>query len=80
VFAFWIVLSVTMVLFFSFAGFWHRYYLCMLAPGIAGLAGPGVVQVVRAFREKRTWKRFLLPASLAATVAVEVFMSGITPA
>ena len=71
VFIFWIGWLIAMYGFFSFADFWHRYYLCMVAPGIAGLAGPGIAEMVRAFREKRGWKQFLLPASLAVTFAFE---------
>ncbi|MEL4106928.1 glycosyltransferase family 39 protein [Oscillospiraceae bacterium WX1] len=69
---FWIVWLVTMVVFFSFAGFWHRYYLCMVAPGVAGLVGIGLPEMVRAFREKRGWKQLLLPISLLTTFALEI--------
>lgn len=72
VFAFWILWLVTMCAFFSFAGFWHRYYLCILAPGIAGIVGPGIVEMVKRFREKHGWKQFLLPISLIATFAVQL--------
>lgn len=70
VFLFWIVWLVTMYAFFSFAGFWHRYYLCMFAPGVAGLVGIGFPELVRAFREDRSWRRFLLPAGFVCTFAV----------
>lgn len=33
-FVFWSLWLVTMTVFFSFAGFYHRYYLCMMAPAI----------------------------------------------
>ncbi|UOO37868.1 glycosyltransferase family 39 protein [Oscillospiraceae bacterium CM] len=69
---FWIIWLMTMVVFFSFAGFWHRYYLCMVAPGVAGLVGIGLPEMVRAFREKRGWKQLLLPISLLATFALEI--------
>ena len=69
---FWSAWVVTMVLFFSFAGFYHRYYLCMLAPGIAGLCGIGIPEMVNAFREKRGWKQFLLPLALLGTIIVEL--------
>lgn len=36
---FWTIWLITDAVFFSFADFWHRYYLCILAPAIAGLAG-----------------------------------------
>jgi 4-amino-4-deoxy-L-arabinose transferase-like glycosyltransferase len=64
---FWIVWLAVMYIFFSFAGFWHQYYLCMLAPGIAGLVGIGLPEMVRAFRDRKGWKQVLLPLSLAAT-------------
>ncbi|MPL99736.1 hypothetical protein SDC9_45957 [bioreactor metagenome] len=72
VFLFWIIWLVTMYGFFSFAGFWHRYYLCMFAPGIAGLVGIGVPELVRTFRDKRGWKQFLLPLCLIVTFAIEI--------
>ena len=70
--AFWLIWLVTMAAFFSFAGFYHRYYLCMLAPGIAGLCGIGFPELVRTFRDRRGWKRFLLPAALLATLTVQL--------
>lgn len=77
VFTFWILWLVTMGLFFSFAGFFHRYYLCMLAPAIAVLAGIGVVTMVRGFlAEKSSWKDYIRPVfllvSLVATIVLEV--------
>jgi 4-amino-4-deoxy-L-arabinose transferase-like glycosyltransferase len=72
VFIFWIIWLVTMYTFFSFAGFWHRYYLCMFAPAIAGLAGIGVPEMVKAFRDRHGWKQFLLPVSLLGTFAPEL--------
>lgn len=68
---YWILCLLTMLVFFSFASFWHRYYLCMAAPCIAALTGIGVAAMFQAFRDKRGWKQFLLPASLFATFAVE---------
>lgn len=71
VFVFWVVWLIVMYAFFSFAGFWHRYYLCMLAPAIAGIVGPGLTEMVQAFNDKHRWKQFLLPLSLLATLTVE---------
>lgn len=70
VFVYWGIWLLTMAVFFSFAGFYHRYYLCMLAPGIAGLAGPGLVAMIEAFKARHPWKKFLLPLSLIATTGV----------
>lgn len=69
---FWILWLATMVIFFSFAGFFHRYYTCMLAPGIAGCVGIGFPGMVRAFRSRQGWRQWLLPVSVAATFAVEI--------
>src|SRR3989442_9294625 len=39
----WGTWLLTMVVFFSYAHFFHLYYLSMLAPAIAALVGAGVV-------------------------------------
>lgn len=72
VFFYWVIWLAAMVLFFSFAGFFHRYYLCMLAPGVAGVAGIGLVEMGKALRQRRGWRRILPPLSLAAATAVNV--------
>ncbi|MGN6564493.1 MAG: glycosyltransferase family 39 protein [Thermomicrobiales bacterium] len=64
---------VTMAAFFSVAGFYHRYYLTMLAPGVAALAGLGVAVLWRVWR-KGGWKNWLgwaLPAALVGAAAVQ---------
>lgn len=70
-FIFWLVWVVTMFGFFSFASFWHRYYLCMFAPGIAGLCGIGIPALVRAFRDRQSWRQFVLPGALLGTLGLE---------
>lgn len=45
---------ITGVLFFSVAGFFHEYYLSMLAPPLAALVGVGFVSLWRLF-SKRNW-------------------------
>ena len=67
---YWTIWLLTMAVFFSFAGFWHRYYLCILAPGLAGLIGPGIVEMGRTFRARKDWRQWLLPAAVLATDAV----------
>ena len=69
---YWVLWLAVMAVFFSFASFFHRYYLCMLAPGIAGLAGIGISEMVRAFWKRDGWQQWLLPLSLLATSAVEI--------
>ena len=71
-FIYWALWLATIFFFFSFAGFWHRYYLCMAAPAIAGLVGPGVVAVAKDFHEKRGWKQVLLPAAFILNFIVEI--------
>ncbi len=69
IFAFWGVWLVTLGAFFSFASFYHRYYLCMLAPGIAGVVGIGFPEMLRAFRDRRGVKQWLLPLCLVSSTA-----------
>ena len=57
---------------FSFASFWHPYYLVVLAPAVAALAGIGVVSMWRDYRERAAGVRgWLLPLSLLATAALQ---------
>ena len=65
----WGTWTLTMAVFFSIAGFFHRYYLSMLAPGIAALAGIGLVLLWRDYRNATTrdWHGFLLPVALVMT-------------
>ena len=72
VFAFWGLWLATMFAFFSFAGFYHRYYLCMMAPAIAVLSAVGLVKMAKDFKEKNKWRQFLLPISLIATLSIEL--------
>jgi len=60
--------------FFSVAGFFHHYYLIMLAPPIAALAGAGWVELWNHYRGKEDWKRWLLPAGLLAATAFELYI------
>jgi 4-amino-4-deoxy-L-arabinose transferase and related glycosyltransferases of PMT family len=74
---YWALWLVVMAVFFSFAGFYHRYYLSMLAPAIAALSGVGIVTMVRGFRHRSENQRnyirptFLLLA-LLANIGLEV--------
>ncbi len=74
---FWALWLAAMVGFFSFAGFYHRYYLCMLAPAIAVLSGVGIVTMYRGFRHKKeNWKGYIRPvfliAALLGNIALEI--------
>lgn len=66
-------LIVPMIGYFSIAGFFHRYYLSMLAPGLAMLAGIAVVEMWKAYLQQG-WKWFLLPVSLIASAAVQALI------
>ncbi len=59
-------------IFFSVAGFFHEYYLSMLAPAIAALVGIGIAEVWR-LRAQHSWVA-LLAVGLAsvATLAVQI--------
>jgi len=57
---------------FSMAeGIFHVYYLIMLAPAVAALAGIGVAALWRAYRNG-DWQAWLLPLGLLATAAWQV--------
>jgi 4-amino-4-deoxy-L-arabinose transferase-like glycosyltransferase len=67
----WGLWTLTMAVFFSVAGFFHRYYLSMLAPGIAALAAIGVVLMWRDYRASNGWRGWLLPAALVVTALTQ---------
>jgi 4-amino-4-deoxy-L-arabinose transferase-like glycosyltransferase len=74
----WGVWFLTMVVFFSVAGFFHRYYLVMLAPAVAALCGIGAVALWRLYRG-RGLGGWLLPAAIVATAAVQMHILGDYP-
>ena len=45
-FIFWSTWMITMFIIFSFSGFFHRYYLSMLAPSIAALSGISISSLI----------------------------------
>ncbi|MFC3798863.1 glycosyltransferase family 39 protein [Cohnella sp. GCM10012308] len=64
---FWLSWLLPAAAFFSVAGFFHQYYLIMLAPPIAALAGAGFVEMWRAYRDRVSWTSWLFPAAILAT-------------
>ena len=66
----WGLWTLTQAVFFSVAGFYHTYYLVMLAPSVAALAGIGAVELWRDYRESG-WRAWLLPAALLISALVQ---------
>ncbi|MBC2182489.1 glycosyltransferase family 39 protein [Listeria sp. FSL L7-0233] len=70
---FWAAWLVPVAGFFSIAGFFHHYYLIMLAPPIAVLSGAGLVALFRLYLDKENWQKFLLPTTITLTGALQAF-------
>ncbi len=60
---FWFAWALPMMIYFSITGFFHRYYLIMLAPGIAAICGIAVIELWESLGEKN-WRKWLLPTAL----------------
>lgn len=71
---FWLAWLIPGMVFFSVAGFFHQYYLIMLAPPIAALAGAGAVELWNQYRRRDGWQMWLLPAAVLATTALQVYI------
>jgi len=71
---FWLAWLLPSMAFFSVAGFFHHYYLIMLAPPVAALAGAGWVELWRHYRDKEGWKKWLLPSAILAATAFELYV------
>ncbi|NGZ74036.1 glycosyltransferase family 39 protein [Saccharibacillus alkalitolerans] len=64
---FWLAWLVPVSGFFSIAGFFHQYYLIMLAPPVSALAGTAVTELWNAYRNRDIWSSRLLPAAVLVT-------------
>ncbi|MHA6534495.1 glycosyltransferase family 39 protein [Paenibacillus sp. BAC0078] len=71
---FWLAWLVPVMGFFSIAGFFHQYYLIMMAPPIAALAGAGWLQLWTYYKERSTWLSWLLPAATLATAVFQWYI------
>lgn len=69
---FWLAWLIPMMVFFSMAGFFHRYYLSMMAPAIAVLVAIGS-QLLWAFYKQKQ-QRWLLPTAFSTTFLFEVYI------
>ena len=69
----WGMWLLTMSIFFSIAGMFHRYYMVMIAPAIAALVGAGVVALWCYYR-KLGWRGWLLPLTLVGMAALHAYI------
>ncbi|MCY8379491.1 ArnT family glycosyltransferase [Bacillus haynesii] len=71
---FWAAWLVPVAGFFSIAGFFHHYYLIMLAPPIAALSGIGWYAMYGLYKNHKDWASYLLPAAVLTTAAFQVYI------
>ncbi|WP_342564115.1 glycosyltransferase family 39 protein [Paenibacillus sp. FSL R7-0345] len=71
---FWLAWLVPVMGFFSIAGFFHQYYLIMMAPPVAALAGAGWFKLWNDYKERSGWLSWLLPAAILATAGFEWYI------
>lgn len=71
---FWLAWLLPGMGFFSIAGFFHPYYLIMLAPPVAALVGAGWSRLWDAYRRGEDWQSWLLPASVLVTTAFHYYI------
>jgi 4-amino-4-deoxy-L-arabinose transferase-like glycosyltransferase len=65
---------VTCGAYFSFARFYHTYYLTMLGPAVAALVGIGVAALWRSYT-RGEWSGWVLPLLLAGAAVLEVYFA-----
>ena len=77
----WVAWLLPMVIFFSVANLFHRYYLEMLAPAIGALVGAGVVALWEDYRRPGgstgltiNWRGWLLPLALVGSAVFEAII------
>ncbi|ALF11228.1 glycosyltransferase family 39 protein [Parageobacillus thermoglucosidasius] len=71
---FWFAWLVPMAVFFSVAGFYHRYYLSMMAPAIAVLVAVGSELLWQFYKEQNGFWRWLFPGALLMTFLFESYV------
>jgi len=71
---FWGMWMLPMLIYFSIAGFFHRYYLVMLAPSIAALCGIGLTEMWKAYHGKGL-QSMMLPSALVVTALVQAIIA-----
>jgi 4-amino-4-deoxy-L-arabinose transferase-like glycosyltransferase len=76
---FWLTWLVTAGAFFSVAQFFNLYYLAILAPPLAALAGIGTIALIRSYLGN-TLRWWLLPAAILATGVEQTIILSAHPA
>lgn len=71
---FWLAWLVPVMGFFSIAGFFHQYYLIMMAPAVAALVGAGWSQLWHYYKDRSSWLSWLLPVAVLATAAFQWYI------
>ncbi|GGH39204.1 glycosyltransferase family 39 protein [Paenibacillus segetis] len=71
---FWLAWLIPGMAFFSVAGFFHQYYLIMLAPPVAALVGAGWTSLWESFSGKSGWTSWLLPTAIVTTALLEWYI------
>jgi len=70
----WFMWFLPVFIYFSYnTGTFHSYYLTMLAPPVAALAGIGTVSMWKLYKEGG-WKSWFLPAALLVNGAMQLLM------
>ena len=78
----WALWLLPQVVFFSFAGLFHRHYLIMPAPAVAALSGAGLAVMLAAVQavqggtagQRQRWLAWLLPVALLVTAGLEIMI------
>lgn len=78
-FVLWGAWLLTLVAFFSCLGFFHPYYLVMLAPAIGALGGIGILALWQDYR-RPGWRGWLLPLALLCTAIAQASILDSFPA
>lgn len=71
---FWLAWLIPVMGFFSIAGFFHQYYLVMMAPPIAALVGAGWSRLWSLYRERTGPLSWLLPAATLVTALFQWYI------
>ncbi len=75
----WGTWLLTMGVFFSVAGFFHQYYLTVMAPALCALFGIGAVVMWQDYR-RVGWRGWLLPFALIVTALEQIYIISSEPA